>query len=644
MTARKNTYLSEDIKVMEGLSAVRKRPGMYIGSTGKVGLHHCLYEVVDNAVDENLAGYCSEITIALEPENVVSVRDNGRGIPVDTHQKYGMSALEVVMTKLHAGGKFDEGSYKISSGLHGVGVSCVNALSEWMNVEIRRNGNIYKLDLRRGDVVTATHVAGTISDTDPHKQGTYIRYLADASIFESISYDYEVLSARFRELAFLNKGLKLIFRDLRGETPIEKTFQYEGGIVSFVQLLHGKQKVLHEKPIVIDCDEKERSLEIAFQYNNGYRENFYAFVNTVHTPEGGTHVTGLRSAFTKVFNKLLTQAPTLKKRFKIDAITTEDLKEGLAAVLSIKIAEPQFEGQTKNKLGNPEVTGFVRERIDEELTRYFDAHIEEAQILLQKVLSTAQAREAARRIRDLTRRKSALMHDSLPGKLSDCTTKDVGKSELYIVEGDSAGGSAKAGRDRMFQAILPLRGKMLNVEKTHVAKVIANEKLQPVISALGAGVGDDFNISKLRYGRVIIMADADVDGSHIRTLLLTFFFRYMQPLVQERRVFLAMPPLYKISHGKKTHYAFNDEERNALLKEHFKDVSPYIQRYKGLGEMTAEQLWETTMNIQSRSIVQVKLEDYYKANDIFTILMGEEIQQRKNFIISYANQVANLDV
>ncbi len=644
MTATKTSYLSQDIKVLEGLTAVRKRPGMYIGSTGKPGLHHCLFEVVDNAIDESLAGYCTEISVKLEAGDIISVTDNGRGIPVDTHEKYGVSALEVVMTKLHAGGKFEEGSYKVSSGLHGVGVSCVNALARWMDVEVRREHTVYQLKLARGKVISPTRELRSLAADETYVHGTSIRYLADDTIFDVTSYDFEVLASRLRELAFLNKGLKLSISDERGEQPVTRLFQYAGGISSFVKQLHGNKRPLHEEPIVISSEAAGRSVELAFQYNNGYSENFYAFVNTVHTIDGGTHVTGMRSAFARVFNKLLDKNAYLKKRSKLEAFASDDFREGLAAVLSVKLAEPQFEGQTKNKLGNPELLGFVRERLSEELTRYFDVHIEEGNTLLQKLLATALAREAARRVREMTRRKSALMSDALPGKLSDCTTKDVEKSELYIVEGDSAGGSAKAGRDRMFQAILPLRGKMLNVEKTRIDKVLGNEKLQPIISALGAGVGDDFILAKIRYGRIVIMADADVDGSHIRTLLLTFFFRYMRPLVEANRIYLAMPPLYKISSGKKIHYAFTDEERNQVLKKHFATASPYIQRYKGLGEMTAEQLWETTMNIEARSIVQVQLDDYEQANDAFVMLMGEEIQERKNFIISYAKEVANLDI
>ncbi len=640
------SYQSSEIKVLEGLTAVRKRPGMYIGSTGKSGLHHCLFEVVDNSIDESLAGYCDHITVVLEADNVVFVKDNGRGIPVDTHAKYGVSALEIVMTKLHAGGKFENSSYKVSSGLHGVGVSCVNALSQWMEVEVRRTKKIYRLNLARGLVTQATREEGSVASDDPWQRGSSVRFKADKEIFEEIDFDFNTISTRLRELAFLNSGVTIDFIDERGEEAIRQSFCYTGGIISYVESLKHSKKTIHKTPISIKktSDDEQMSLEFAFQYTASYNESSYAYVNTVHTPNGGTHVNGMKAALFKVLNTLLSRNMGLLKKYKVEALTSDDAREGLIAVLSLNLSEPQFEGQTKNKLGNPEAYSFVRESLSHELIRYFDVNIEDGKAILEKALSAAQAREAARRARDLTRRKSALMNDSLPGKLSDCTTKNVDESEIYIVEGDSAGGSAKAGRDRYFQAILPLRGKMLNVEKARIDKVIANEKLQPIISALGAGVGDDFHIEKLRYGKIIIMADADVDGSHIRTLLLTFFFRYMLPIIEQSRVYLARPPLYKMSHNKKTFYAFSDSEKNRILNESFNGVSPYIQRYKGLGEMNADQLWETTMDRENRSIIKVQLQDYMEANEMFSILMGEEIEERRNFIADFSKQVSNLDI
>ena len=652
-------YSSEEIKVLEGLSAVRKRPGMYIGSTDITGLHHCVYEVVDNAVDEALAGYCTKVSIHIEDGGVISILDDGRGIPVDIHEKYKISALEVVMTKLHAGGKFDKDSYKISSGLHGVGVSCVNALSEWMTVFVFRKNTIYRLDLARGKVVEQTRevtiddikdIPGVDANSFQDKTGTLVRFKADADIFETVECQYSKLASRFEELAFLNKGLTIHFSDFRVGQEKEKIFHFEGGLLSYLEMLNKGKKVLPKEPLFITNQSDNIEFELAMQYHSGYNEMSYAYVNNINTEDGGTHVLGFRSALGKTFNLLLTRFPTLKKKYKIENLTNDDVREGLTSVLSLKIAEPQFEGQTKKRLGSPEAAKFVREEVFAKLVSFFDFHIQEGQDLLEKVLQAAQAREAAKRARELTRRKSALMSDSLPGKLSDCSTKDVAISELYIVEGDSAGGSAKLGRDRHFQAILPLRGKMLNVEKTRIDKVLNNEKLLPVISALGAGIGEDFDIDKLRYGRIILMADADVDGSHIKTLLLTFFFRYMRPLIEEGRVFMAMPPLYKISYRKKSFYAFTDEERNELLEKHFrnkddeKEVKPYIQRYKGLGEMTAHQLWETTMNPEVRSIVKLELKDYEESNKIFTILMGEDVEDRKNYIVENALEVSNLNI
>lgn len=637
-------YGSEKIKVLEGLTAVRKRPGMYIGSTDVHGLHHCVFEVVDNAVDEALAGHCNSIAVTIEKDSVITVQDNGRGIPVDTHEKYGMSALEVVMTKLHAGGKFDKNSYKVSSGLHGVGVSCVNALAEWMNVWVHRNGKLYQLKLARGLVTEKTKEVDGLAD-DFLPRGTKISYLADKEIFETIDYDYEVLSKRLQELAFLNKGLTISFFDRRPGLEKENTFFFEGGLLSFLQEINKNKKTIPKQPIYLDKDFDGIKIEVALQYQQTYKENFYSFVNNINTYDGGTHVVGFRSALTKLFNKLLDRKPNLKKKYKVEGLIIDDMREGLSAVLSLKMPEPQFEGQTKRKLGNSMVQPLVREQVYEEMLRYFDFHIEEGEAILEKILQAAQAREAARRAREMTRRKSALMSDSLPGKLSDCSTRDVSISEIYLVEGDSAGGSAKAGRDRHFQAILPLRGKMLNVEKTRMDKVLKNEKLQPIISALGAGVGEDFDVSKLRYGRVIIMADADVDGSHIKTLLLTFFFRYMNELFPAGKVFLAQPPLYKISQKSKVFYAFTDAERDEVLKKNFPaGTNPYVQRYKGLGEMTASQLWETTMNPETRSILKVSIEDVEATEKMFTVLMGEDVDSRKKFIEENALAATFLDV
>ncbi len=633
------TYSSEKIKVLEGLSAVRKRPGMYIGSTDTKGLHHCVYEVIDNSIDESLAGYCDLVVVKLLKDNFISIEDNGRGIPVDKHEKYGISALEVVMTKLHAGGKFDKNSYKVSGGLHGVGVSCVNALAEEMIVTVHRNSKKYQLSLSRGKVVEPTKEIGS-----SEKTGTYIRFKADAEIFETIQFDFQTISKRLRELAFLNKNLKIEIHDLRDEeNPRSDIHEFKGGIVSFVEYLMKGKKAINKKPIHFYFEKDENIIEVALQYHQGYNETMYSYVNNINTREGGTHVNGFKLALNKVFNHFFDKNKTLQKKSKV-SIASEDTREGIIAVISIKIPEPQFEGQTKNKLGNSFIQTLVRENLVEEMTRYFDNYPEEIEAILQKIVSAALAREAARRARELTRRKTALLNDSLPGKLSDCSDKNVENTEIYLVEGDSAGGSAKSGRNRFFQAILPLRGKMLNVEKSKIDKVITNEKLQPIIAAFGANVDKDFDVSKLRYGKIIIMADADVDGSHIRTLLLTFFFRYMHDLFTHDKIYLARPPLYKISYNKNIHYAYSDEEKDAILKKEYVNVSPYVQRYKGLGEMTAEQLWETTMDPERRSLIKVDLQDAQEANEMFSILMGEDIEPRKNFIYKYSREVTNLDI
>lgn len=633
-----SNYSSKEIKVLEGLAAVRKRPGMYIGSTDINGIHHCLYEVIDNSIDEGLAGYCDKVTVIFHPDNVISVQDNGRGIPVDMHEKYKTSALEVVMTKLHAGGKFEKSSYKVSGGLHGVGVSCVNALAEWMEVTVERDGKVHLLKLRRGEVDEPTQVIGTTENT-----GTLVKYKLDTEIFETIEHDYDVILRRLRELAFLNRNITIEIIDLRGPETKKDVFQFEGGIASFLEFINKGKKTLHKAPIYLQGKADDVMVEIALEYTTSYNEIFYSYVNNISTRDGGTHVTGFRTALSKLIGNAVEKNTKFGKKNKVD-VTSDDCREGLSCVISIKVPEPQFDGQTKSRLGNSYIQPLIKKFVEDELSRYFDENPNELDAISQKVISAAQAREAARKAREMTRRKSALLNDSLPGKLSDCSSKEIEKTEIYLVEGDSAGGSAKMGRDRAFQAILPLRGKMLNVEKSKLDKVLDNEKLQPIIAALGAGIGKDFEVSKVRYGRVIIMADADVDGSHIRTLLLTFFFRYMYPLIENEKVFLAMPPLYKLSHNRKIFYAFTDDERDKILAEHFPETKPYIQRYKGLGEMTADQLWETTMDPTSRSIVKVTVKDFEKTEQMFSTLMGEEIEPRKNFIYTFAKEVTNLDI
>ena len=632
-------YRSEQIQVLEGLAAVRKRPGMYIGSTGARGLHHCVYEVVDNSIDEALAGYCDKVTVVLKDDNIISVEDNGRGIPVDTHAKYGVSALEIVMTKLHAGGKFQKSSYKISGGLHGVGVSCVNALAKWLKVTVKRDGKIYQMEFSKGAITKPIKEIGTTDES-----GTIIEYQADDEIFEILEYDYATIEKRLRELAFLNKGITIEFKDTRNKQEKINIFKYDGGILTFVESLAKDKNKLHESPIYIEFEENGTSIEIAMQYTSSYSEILYAYVNNIHTIDGGTHVNGFKGALGKVFNHFI-------EKYKLNArgknqinLTNEDAREGLIIVLSAKIPEPEFEGQTKAKLGNSYISSFVRKMTEEKLVDFFEENPEVGRKIVEKAISAAFAREEARKAKERVRRQNALMSDSLPGKLADCSSRDINNTEIYLVEGDSAGGSAKQGRDRQYQAILSLWGKMLNVEKSSVDKIINNEKLKPIISALGAGVSDTFDISNLRYGRIIIMADADVDGSHIRTLLLTFFYRYMKDIIEKEKVYIAMPPLYKISHGKKIFYAFTDNERDNVISSHFTTQSPSIQRYKGLGEMTPTQLWETTMNKDTRSIMKVSVADCEKADEIFNILMGDNVEPRKDFIYKYAKEVTNLDI
>jgi DNA gyrase subunit B len=635
-------YNAEQIQVLEGLEAVRKRPGMYIGSTSIRGLHHLVYEIVDNCVDEALAGYCNNIHIKIEPGNIISVEDDGRGIPVDIHPKTKISAAETVYTVLHAGGKFGgDSGYKVSGGLHGVGASVVNALSQWTEVTIQRDGGIYTMKFEKGKTVQSLTRIG-----DSKKTGTLVRFLADDTIFETVNYDYEVLENRFREVAFLTKGLRIKVEDLREETPKTCDFCFEGGLVSFVEYLNKNKEPLHPKPIYIERD-GEFPVEIAIQYTTSYTENIYTFVNNINTIEGGTHLEGFKRSLTKVFNDYAKSKNILKE--KDGTLQGDDIREGITAVVSVKVKEPQFEGQTKTKLGNSEVAGIVQSMVNDKLATFLEENPNVAKNILEKSVSAARAREAARKARELVRRKSALETTTLPGKLADCSSKNPEECEVYIVEGDSAGGSAKQGRDRKYQAILPLWGKMLNVEKARADKIYGNDKLNPVILAVGAGIGNDFDITKIRYGKVIIMADADVDGAHIRTLLLTFFFRYMRPLIENGNVFLAQPPLYKLSKkGMEDIYCYTDED----LAEKYKELDAKgiareqlgIQRYKGLGEMNPDQLWETTMNPETRILVKVTMDDAIKADETFTLLMGDDVNPRREFIEKNAKYVKNLDI
>ncbi len=636
-------YNADQIQVLEGLEAVRKRPGMYIGSVSVRGLHHLVYEIVDNCVDEALAGYCTQINIEIQPGNIICVEDNGRGIPVDIHPKTKISAAETVYTKLHAGGKFGgDSGYKVSGGLHGVGASVVNALSTWTEVTIQRDGGIYQMKFEKGKTVEPLTRIG-----DSDKTGTKVRFLADDTIFETLEYEYEVLETRFREIAFLTKGLKINIQDLRNPEDIKKAeFHFEGGLNSFVEFLNNNKEKIHERPIYIEKD-GEVPVEIAFQYTTAYSENIYTFVNNINTIEGGTHLEGFKRGLTKAFNDYARSHNLLKE--KDPNLLGEDIREGITAVVSVKVKEPQFEGQTKTKLGNSNVTGIVASMVNDALSTFLEENPAVGRAILEKCINASRAREAARKARELVRRKSALETTTLPGKLADCSSKVPEECEVYIVEGDSAGGSAKQGRDRRFQAILPLWGKMLNVEKSRADKIYNNDKLQPVILAVGAGIGNDFDISKIRYGKVIVMADADVDGAHIRTLLLTFFFRYMRPLIENGNVYLAQPPLYKLSKkGMEDVYCYTDED----LEKAFNDLAEKgiprdqlaIQRYKGLGEMNPEQLWETTMDPERRILIKVTMEDAMKADAIFTLLMGDEIEPRRKFIEDNAKYVRNLDV
>ncbi len=635
-------YKADQIQVLEGLEAVRKRPGMYIGSVSVRGSHHLVYEIVDNSVDEALAGYCKNINVTIEPGNIICVEDDGRGIPVDTHAKTGLSAAETVYTVLHAGGKFGgDSGYKVSGGLHGVGASVVNALSAWTEVTIQRDGGIYQMGFERGKTVKSLTKVG-----ESKKTGTKVRFLADDTIFETLEYEYEVLENRFREMAFLTKGLRITIEDLREETPKKAEFHFEGGLISFVEYLNKNKETLHPRPIYIEKD-GEFPVEVAIQYTSSYSENIYTFVNNINTIEGGTHLEGFKRSLTKVFNDYAKEKNILKE--KDSNLQGDDIREGITAIISVKVKEPQFEGQTKTKLGNSEVTGIVQSMINEHLANFLEENPQIAKAILEKCISAARAREAARKARELVRKKNSLETSTLPGKLADCSSKNADECEVYIVEGDSAGGSAKQGRDRKFQAILPLWGKMLNVEKARADKIYGNDKLNPVILAVGAGIGSDFDITKIRYGKVIIMADADVDGAHIRTLLLTFFFRYMRPLIENGNVYLAQPPLYKLSKkGMEDIYCYTDEDLNKQFEELAnKGIAREqvgIQRYKGLGEMNPEQLWETTMNPETRTLVKVTMDDAIAADKIFTLLMGDEVNPRREFIEQNAKYVKNLDI
>lgn len=635
-------YGAEEIQVLEGLEAVRKRPGMYIGSTGPKGLHHLVYEIVDNAIDEALAGYCDRIDVEILPNDVIRVVDNGRGIPTGIHPKEGISAATVAYTVLHAGGKFGGGGYKMSGGLHGVGASVVNALSEWLDLTAYDGKNIHFQHFERGHYEKPMEIIGQTDRT-----GTEVVFKADPEIFEDTCYDYETLLTRLREQAFLNAGIRIIIKDLRDKNePVEEILHYEGGIKSFVNFIHKRRQleVLHDDVIYLYKKENDAILEIAMQYNDSYNELILSFANNIHTVEGGFHELGFKNALTRVFNDYGRKYGLLKESDK--NLSGEDVREGLTAIISIKLTECEFEGQTKTKLGNVEARALAEKLVSSQLMAYFEENPSIARTIFDKATTAQRAREAARKARDLTRRKTALETASLPGKLADCQERDPALTEIYIVEGDSAGGSAKLGRDRRYQAILPLWGKMLNVEKARLDKVYGNEKLMPVVTALGTGIGEDFDLTKLRYGKVVIMADADVDGSHIRTLLLTFFFRFMRPLVDAGHIFIAQPPLFKLSRGKQVRYAYDDLERNRFIDElggeNHSKVD--VQRYKGLGEMDPEQLWETTLNPENRVMIQVTMEDAQRADEIFTILMGDKVQPRREFIEKNAKYASNLDI
>lgn len=635
VTAVEGDYGANQIQILEGLEAVRKRPGMYIGSTSARGLHHLVYEVVDNSIDEALAGYCTHIEVTIHKDNSITVTDNGRGIPVDMHES-GKPAVEVVLTVLHAGGKFGGSGYKVSGGLHGVGVSVVNALSTNMEVKVKRDGKIHEITFEKGVTKEPLKVVGQTDET-----GTLVHFVPDAEIFDETVYDYDTLRHRLRELSFLNRGITIILTDERPEEVRQETFYFEGGISSFVEHLNRNKEVINPEPVYFNGTKDTTVVEIALQYNTSYSENIYSFVNNINTEEGGTHLAGFKSALTRAANDFARRQGIIKNNE--DNLVGEDIREGLTCVISIKLREPQFEGQTKTKLGNSEVRGIVDSIVSEGLSEYFEENPVISKKIIEKSIMASRAREAARKARELTRRKNALEVSSLPGKLADCSVKDPEQAEIYLVEGDSAGGSAKQGRDRRFQAILPLRGKILNVEKARLDKILNNEEIRTMITAFGSGIGSEFDITKRRYGKIVIMTDADVDGAHIRTLLLTFFYRYMRPLIENGHVYIAQPPLYQIRKGRSHWYTYSDEELAQKLDEIGRDGIT-VQRYKGLGEMNPEQLWETTMDPEKRTVLQVHLREAEEADSIFTILMGDKVEPRRRFIEEHANLVRNLDL
>ncbi|MDT8368182.1 MAG: DNA topoisomerase (ATP-hydrolyzing) subunit B [Longimicrobiales bacterium] len=633
-------YGAGQIQVLKGLEAVRKRPGMYIGSTSSRGLHHLVYEVVDNSIDEAMAGYCSEITVTITSENGVTVQDDGRGIPVDVHPVEKLPGVELALTTLHAGGKFDKDTYKVSGGLHGVGVSVVNALSMWLEVKVERDGEVYHQRYERGIKATELEVIGKTKKT-----GTFIAFAPDDEIFTELVFSHEVLSNRLRELAFLNKGVKITLVDEREETPLSETYQYEGGLAEYVTWLRGSRKPLHETIVYFEAEKPEAEIECAMQYDEGFSENTHTFVNNINTHEGGAHLTGFKAALTRTINDYARRNKIFKKD---EALSGDDVREGLTCVLSVRVMEPQFEGQTKTKLGNSEVRGAVETAVNEQLATFLDENPKAARAIIEKSLQAARAREAARKARDLARKKSALEGGVLPGKLADCSLNEPSMCEIYLVEGDSAGGSAKQGRDRQYQAILPLKGKILNTERARIDKILSNDEIRAMITAIGAGIRDDFDLDKARYHKIIIMTDADVDGAHIRTLLLTFFFRQMPELIEAGFVYIAQPPLYQIRKGKKEHYAYTEADREMILerlngkKSDSKGVN--IQRYKGLGEMNPDQLWSTTMDPESRTLMRVEIEDGAIAGQLFDRLMGDDVEPRREFIEKNARYVRNLDI
>lgn len=639
-----HVYDETQIQVLEGLEAVRKRPGMYIGSTDFRGLHHLVYEIVDNAIDEALAGYCTDIQVTLHQDGSCEVKDNGRGFPVGIHPKLGRPAVEVCLTVLHAGGKFGGEGYKVSGGLHGVGASVVNALSGRLMVTVEQDGKVYRQEYARGKILYDLKVIG-----ETRGSGTTIRFWPDVKtpevpdgIFETGDFQYNVLKTRMREMAFLNKGVRITLADERAEPRVERTYHYEGGIREFVKYLNKNKEVLFPEPIYVEGLVRDTCVEVALQYNDSYQENIFTFANNIHTPEGGTHLTGFSTALTRAINEYGRKFKILKDNET--NLKSEDVRESLAAIISVKLKEPQFEGQTKSKLGNSEVRGIVDGLVFDQLSRFMEENPQIARSILERCLGAARAREAARKARELTRRKTVLESASLPGKLADCSERDPAKCEIFLVEGDSAGGSAKTGRDRMFQAILPLRGKILNVEKVRIDRALSNNEIKAMITAFGCGYGEEFSLAKLRYHRIICMTDADVDGSHIRILMLTFFYRYMRPLIENGYVYIAMPPLYKVAKGKKEYYVYNDQELEKLLQEIGREPKPDIQRYKGLGEMSSEQLWQTTMNPATRTMMQVTLEDAIAADEIMSLLMGDQVEPRREFIEENAKLVTDLDV